>query len=246
MSVTKYRLYNHNFGEQVYLPGRRGGRGFERLINHVDPCLAARCKEIILNGNPVSTAHRPEVLVGVEKFVGEDCGFDEIPEWVDDLPALEILILDDNNINNIPDWFVDCVTRGTLVEISLQNCEITWIPQDLFSHQLRTVDLSQNRGEHFLFLYTTFFVDVSLQSSVKTVEHRYSAHTIMPPMRDFVVISQLPIKQLHKKLTLDKPPIANNNYVVSRPPYHYLPPNSAIFVLKPFNISNNFFDFLFT
>ena len=104
----------------------------------------AEIETIELNENAIISILGAEKLLQVWRVFGCECGYVEIPRWLEELPSLRELIFYHNPIKEIPRWFVDLVGGGVLTHLSLMKCEIESLPWNLFNHRLKTASISFN------------------------------------------------------------------------------------------------------
>ena len=88
-------------------------------------CDITRPTKLFLKGNAVTTIRGAEKLVNISYVQASGCGFTEIPHWIQRLPRLSDVYLNDNDLTEIPNWMRHL---PMLKYINLDNNDLTEIP----------------------------------------------------------------------------------------------------------------------
>ena len=140
-------------------------KGFTKMIVEVEGNLAREIKTLVLKNNPVMKVEFAEKLSRVNHLDGQQCGFASVPRWIESLDSLRRVQLPNNDLTEIPPWFMQMRQLELLFlrnngglqsipnlgenlhKLAMESCDIRSLPHDFFSGKLLYVDLNGNRGE---------------------------------------------------------------------------------------------------
>ena len=134
------------------------------MVVEVDAALADEIQVLYLEKNPVTTVEGVEKLRRVKALNCDGAGLDFAPPWIEGLTSLETVWLRRNNLTELPASLMNMPNlkevwaRGNknlrtvpvgrnLTVLTIDDCDITTLPHDLFHHRLEGVDIHGNKGE---------------------------------------------------------------------------------------------------